>query len=258
MPSRTARIGRATVRVEDDQPTFWARVEAGGWEPGTLCALDGLAGSGDVVLDLGAWVGPITLYAAALGARVIAVEPDPVALAQLRRNVAANPELAPLIRIVPGAIAPQPGRIALGARRKPGDSMSSALLAGSGASTWTSIVVTPAELAAMLPSSGRLVVKLDIEGGEYRLLPAIGPLLARDPALLASFHPLILSETGELDVHGATRAALAPLKGWRGREIGRGDRPLRQGLLPDVVLDAIDVETWLFDPAPPETTQRSR
>jgi hypothetical protein len=61
--------------------------------------------------------------------------------------------------------------------------MSSALLA-KGADTWTAQGVTPAELAAMLRPDERLVIKLDIEGGEYALVPALGPLLEQPGASL--------------------------------------------------------------------------
>lgn len=45
---------------------------------------------GDLFIDVGAHVGSYTVWAAELGARVIAVEPDPGAAAALRRNVEIN------------------------------------------------------------------------------------------------------------------------------------------------------------------------
>jgi FkbM family methyltransferase len=183
----------ATLRVADDQPTFWDKVERGLWEPGTLALLEREIAPGTIFLDLGAWVGPTALYAAALGARVIALEADPAALSQLQRNLAANPDLAARIEVLARAVHASEGQVALGARRKPGDSMSSVLIAP-GAVTWLAETITPAALAARIGTGGRLFIKIDIEGGEYELLPAMGPLLERpDCRALVSFHPGILS-----------------------------------------------------------------
>lgn len=191
MNLRGVKLAGRTIRVNDRQPTFWDRVEAGSWEPGTLLALGALIRPGTAFLDIGAWVGPTALYAAALGARVVAVEADPAALEQLGANLAANPDLAERVTVVPRAAHPVLGRVALGVRRKPGDSMGSVLLAGR-AGGWEAQAATPEDLAAMLAEEA--VVKIDIEGGEYALLPALGPVLARAGAVLVSFHPGILAE----------------------------------------------------------------
>jgi FkbM family methyltransferase len=50
-----------------------------------------LLGPGDLFIDVGANVGVYSLWAADLGARVIAVEPDPLAASRLRENVGLNP-----------------------------------------------------------------------------------------------------------------------------------------------------------------------
>src|SRR3712207_221008 len=100
-------MGNRVIRVADDQPTFWDRVEAGRWEPETLAAIDRLVDHRTTFLDLGAWVGPTALYAAGIARRVVAAEADPAALDQLRRNLAANPGLAARIEVVPRAVHPQ-------------------------------------------------------------------------------------------------------------------------------------------------------
>ena len=229
------------IRTDDDQPTFWDRVEGGRWEPGTLLTLDRLVLPGMVVLDLGAWIGALSLFCALRGAQVVSVEADPAALDQLRRNLAVNPDLAAAITVVPRAVSARPGPIRLGARRKPGDSMSSALLAGS-ATSWSVETVTPGDLPERVAGRGRLLVKLDIEGGEYDLLPALGPVLDLADHLLVSFHPDILRESGGVDPVPPTRAALAPLRRWRAARIGEGG-PEPASCVPE----AIDTpETWLF------------
>jgi FkbM family methyltransferase len=219
---RRITLNGASFNVADDKPTFWDRAAVGTWERGTFVALDQVLEAGTTLLDLGAWVGPITLYAAARGARAIAVEADPAALVQLRANIAANPDLEARIEVVARAVAPQPGTVRMGARRKPGDSMSSALLAGAERS-WDAVAITPGELAGLIEHPVRLAIKLDIEGGEYALMPRMGPLLRRPgTALLLSLHPEILAESHAEDPAAATRAALAPLVHWQAFSIREG------------------------------------
>lgn len=234
MAVRKARLGRATIAVADDQPTFWDHVEAGGWEPATLALYEREVGPGSLVLDLGAWIGPLALYAAALGARVVAVEADPAALDQLGRNLAVNPDLAARITVIPRAVASGAGPVRLGARRKPGDSMSSVLLTDTPRDTpadtrasWTAEAVMPGELVALAQPGERLFAKLDIEGGEYALLPALAPVLDRPGVrLLISLHPAILAEAGVPDPTARALAALRPFERWRAEPVGRhGSHP---------------------------------
>jgi FkbM family methyltransferase len=220
--ARVVRLGGAVVTVADDYPTFWEKANAGRWEPGTLAVMATLLGPGTVFIDLGAWIGPTSLFAAACGARVIAVEADPAALTALRRNIAANPALAERITVVERAVHAQAGTVSFGARRKPGDSMSSTLLAAEASITWSAETVTPAELATMAKPQERPVIKIDIEGGEYQLLPALAPLVAHPAAMVVvSFHPQILAEAQPQDDRAAiSRTALAPFGEWQARRIG--------------------------------------
>jgi FkbM family methyltransferase len=250
MNARPVKIGTRTIAVADDQPTFWEKVAAGAWEPGTLAVIDRFVDEDTAFLDLGAWVGPTALYAAGRANRVIAVEADPAALDQLRRNLGANPELASRIEVIARAVHADPGVITLGARRKPGDSMSSTLLAGT-ARRWHAATVTPEELVSRLDATERLFVKLDIEGGEYALLPAAAALIARAETVLVSFHPTILAQTipDTRDAARRLRDAVRPLAGFTARpltERGAGWRSPAPMLVRLGLLGRLPANEWLF------------
>ena len=212
-PRTVSMRGRRFV-VADDKPTFWDKAEAGQWEPETLAALEDAVTAGCDVLDIGAWVGPTVLFSGALGAgRIVAVEADPRALELLRGNLAANPDLAARVTVVAAAASPDGAPVKLGAARKRGDSMSSALLSAS-ADVWEAPGVTPAALFAELDGEAPLVVKIDIEGGEYALLPALAAILPeRCRKLLVAFHPALLAAAGvgDAEVARRTRAAFEAL-----------------------------------------------
>lgn len=210
-PRRAIAAAGVSFEVADDQRAFWERFARGAWEPATLDTLGRLIDPGTLVLDLGAWVGPTTLYAAARGASVVAVEPDPVAFEQLRHNLGANPDFAGRVEMLFGAAAAVGGEVRLGARREAGDSMASVLLAASGTS-WGAPAITPLELSERVGRPERLVVKMDIEGAEYDLLPALAPLLATPGcALVVSFHPELLGKDATLRM----RKALSGVSHWR-------------------------------------------
>ena len=59
-------------------------------EPSVFRAYDKYLNKDKDFLDIGAWIGPNTLYAAKLSRKVVAIEPDPVAFSFLKKNVEAN------------------------------------------------------------------------------------------------------------------------------------------------------------------------
>lgn len=231
------RLG-VTFRVVDPKETFWDRFEAGTWEPDLIEALRSLVNPSTVFIDVGAWIGPTTLMAAALGAEVIAVEPDPVALYFLKNNIAANEGFANRVRIMPKAVAPRVGGAWLHAPRKGGDSMGTLIRLSEAAERYDVETITPAMLAGMVTDAARAVVKVDIEGAEYSLASHLDPLVnERLVAFMLSFHPeLIRSQRvmGEAQLRARTSRLLEPFQGYR--RIGLDDKggpamPLEQQLL---------------------------
>jgi FkbM family methyltransferase len=128
-------------------------------------------------------------------ARCIAFEPDPVAFAALTRNVAANADApwADRLTIHDCAINKDGASFTLGGSAEGADSMSSGLFPDS-ASQWTVRAMRLPDVLAAHRAPGQMTfVKIDIEGGEYDLLPALRDVLA-DPLVTAfiSFHPQLI------------------------------------------------------------------
>ena len=77
-------------RVAPGNRKFWRKVDAGQWEPETFTVLARCLRADSVYVDVGGWVGPTVLFAAAQGASVYCVEPDPVAYERLLANLRIN------------------------------------------------------------------------------------------------------------------------------------------------------------------------
>jgi FkbM family methyltransferase len=184
---------------------------------------------GDTVLDLGAYAGASSLgFARAVGTsgRVLAVEPDPVSLEALRRNLGDH-GLAQ-VRVVPAAVWDQDGEAPFQAEGCLGSSLGQTLeRAGNLAPVPT---LTLGTLLAEQGISALSFIKMDIEGAETRVLAQALPLL-RDlrPRMVVEPHFV----RGELNT-GQVRAILET-GGFRTGLIDQGlsDYPLVTAHWPD-------------------------
>jgi FkbM family methyltransferase len=208
---QTVRIAGLEFKVRSggERRVFWDRVAAGGWEPQTFSVFRRFLDPGSSCIDIGAWVGPLTLYAAHLARRVHAIEPDPVAHAELAANVAANPTLRDRIALHNQCIAPKPGTVDLYAggmyhseEARFGDSMSGIWPTQScGDQPSQRVDGVPLEdFMANQAITGCSLIKMDIEGGEYSLIPGRWRRLAAHamPTLLVSFHAPEPAQRNEL------------------------------------------------------------
>lgn len=174
---------------------FWKRVNRGDWEPQTFAIFDQHISSNTLFLDIGAWIGSTALYAVQAARKCVAFEPDPVAFTELSRNLAANTgrDWSNRIEIHDCAINPDGQPFTLGGTSEGADSTSSALFPNR-ESQWTVRAMRlPDVLATHRAADEPVFLKIDIEGGEYALIPAVRDIVA-DPKVTAfvSFHPKML------------------------------------------------------------------
>ena len=182
----------------------------GDLETGVQEALRRHVRPGDVVYDIGANLGFMTLVAARLGARVEAFEPLPESAAAVRRSAALNGFTD--VRVHELAVAARSGR----ARFLRVDEGSWSHLADRGRHVRTTGELD-VRVVALDDLRGELappaVVKVDVEGSELAVL-------AGAAALLADARPVLIVETHE------TNAEVAAALEAAGYEISNLDGPL--------------------------------
>jgi FkbM family methyltransferase len=177
------------------------------FEPETFALFDREIGPEDVVLDVGAWIGPTCLYLARKAKRVIALEPDPAAFRVLKANLQLNP-WATNLTITNIALADRTGPTPFGGNGDLGNSQSTLLVrdpqwvahAEADAHQWHRGAqvgvqgMTIEDLAQQVDLDGCTFVKMDIEGGEWLVLPAMAAWLrAIRPRMALSIHWKTLS-----------------------------------------------------------------
>lgn len=160
---------------------YWDAYESGSWNVADTEALDHLCYPGSWFIDVGAWVGPMTLYAAALGSKVLAIEPDPVArlnlIANVRKNRFHKRVLISADAIVEGPLGEKEMRRVVPIEGgEYGDGMSHL---GTTGTAWVRANTISNILEQNRISEEDIwLTKIDVEGYERRLMPTLGPWLA--------------------------------------------------------------------------------
>ena len=180
-------LGGVPFRLDPYHSKFWRRASAGAWEPETFAVLDAHLSDEADYLDIGAWIGPTVLYAAKKARHVWAFEPDATAF----RHLAWNIELNGLSNVsaLPVALSDRSGIARMASfGGEAGDSMTS-LLNAEAAGGVDVVTLDWADFGRDADLSAVSLVKMDVEGAEFGLLPALLPWLrAQRPALYLSTH----------------------------------------------------------------------
>jgi FkbM family methyltransferase len=181
-----------TMRFDPQHASFWAAFRDRRWEPQTLEILARHLNATSVYYDIGAWIGPTVVFAAQRSKTVFAFEPDPVAYRYLLENITNNSLTN--VRAFNLAVAATAGVSEIHSfGSKLGDSMSSLLPHAEGSSGWPVTRVTIDTVVSELGCAPPDFMKIDIEGGEFELLPALRSHLERwKPIVYLSLHAPVL------------------------------------------------------------------
>ncbi len=182
------------------------------WESNTFHIFDYYKNNKEgVYIDIGSWIGPTVLYCANIYNKVIAIEPDPIALIKLKKNMSVNNFNN--IALVEKGLSFNNGTSLFGGNGILGNSESTLLIANKkdylsypGRHTKvhkhnqivnikTITIETLIEEQNINPKHISLI-KMDIEGGEKIVVPALINFLNKyKPVFYISLHRCFLRET---------------------------------------------------------------
>lgn len=163
---QTVRHRSRTWQIVDENPhTAWVIEQLPTWETDTFDTIDDYM-RGGVFLDVGAWIGLFTLYAAPSAEWVHAFEPDPVACEMLRRNITMN--RITNVTVHEKAVWDHDGTVTLRCNEMLGDSMTGPTRSGEGLKV---PCVGPDTLRGL--ASNVDLVKIDTEGSEAVIVPGL-------------------------------------------------------------------------------------
>lgn len=186
--------------VVEGNESDWLIMQDGTWESETFQILNTFVRPNDTMLDMGAWIGPISLYCAGRVKKCYSFEPDPVAFKIFTRNISLNQHLVDKIQPMNMAITTDGQPVRLYSRHSHGDSGSSLLKRVKSVNDFVDVPSTTFQNFINTNNLTRIdFIKMDVEGSEFSLLPQMAPYLAsHKPTMLVSFHHHILCESLEL------------------------------------------------------------
>jgi FkbM family methyltransferase len=150
----------------------------GGYEPPTQLLIEKTLRPGDLFIDVGAHWGFYTLQAATHPAgaiRAIAIEPDPTNVSILHDNVIRN-SVEQVVFVLSAACGDVSDIAPLVSNTTMGHNIGG--IYGAGPVKWVSVVTLDAVLAKFSPAEPRLIIKIDAEGFEPRIVTGARAILA--------------------------------------------------------------------------------
>ena len=183
----STRLFGRRMRLDPARMEFWRATRRGFWEPETIALLTRVLRPHDVYLDAGAWIGPTVLCAAPRCTTVYCIEPDRYAYESLLMNIRLNG----LNNVVPFhlALSDRDGMARMASTGTLGDTMTSLLARQEGKQVLTVPCLSWSSFLDCFHPEVITVMKIDIEGAEFMLLPAMREYLSRNkPVLYLSTH----------------------------------------------------------------------
>lgn len=198
----------AIAPLRPESSKFWRKAALGRWEADTFSFIRRQVTKDTTFVDVGAWIGPMSLYASRLAGRVLSFEPDPVAYRELEANLRLNAQNAAIYN---AGVDTAEGHLVLYAPNGLGRSITSSF-AAEGAEEIRVPTMTFARISAAIGKAHDVAVKVDIEGHEYKVADDLVTFVRRHHAALhISVHPRTFYENARLRAgrYAARRATLA-------------------------------------------------
>lgn len=189
------RSGSFWVDLDNDPygEDFWKNIESRRYEPDTVGFLEDNLTSKSTFMDIGAANGAMTIIAALLGSEVVSYEPDPTMFDVLKRNLELNPVVKGKVTLSNSGISNKPSTLEFSANAD--STILSSIVVGTTKSKGqlVSIQGLPEEINRVhLDKTKKLVVKMDIEGAEWRILNdehVLKSLKENHATVLLAVHP---------------------------------------------------------------------
>ena len=198
-----------TFLVSDShaQNNFFTHADFSFWENETFYVLEYYKNhKKSLYLDIGAWIGPTVLYSANIYNKVIAIEPDPVAIKVLKDNISLNNHTN--ITLVEKGLSGNNGQSIFGGNGVLGNSASSLIIANinyelqkgfaEGLDHTFTTVIDTMTIDTLIKEQNInpediSLIKMDIEGGEIIVVPHLKNFLQEfKPVLYISLHYFFL------------------------------------------------------------------
>lgn len=197
------------ISNDDEFSKKWFSTRYESWEKDTFHILEHYKNHKEgIYIDIGAWIGPTVLYSANIYKKVVAIEPDPVALLRLKQNINAN--TFDNITLVEKGLSSKNGVSEFGGNGALGNSESTLLIANKedylsydGRHTQrhkhdeivTIETITIEHLINEVNINPEHIslIKMDIEGGEKIVVPSLVDFLRKyKPVFYISLHRCFL------------------------------------------------------------------
>ena len=195
MTIKTVRSKFGTFKVELSGDfygdNYWDKIEDGSYEPDTLNFLSYFVDNNTDFMDVGVANGAMSILSSLLGARVIGYEAMPGICNVAIQNVALN-ELQSSITIKNKAISNQRGNITLSQTSNPSILSSITFSGNENDSSNLEVVSLIDEIVGFHVQSRDLIIKVDIEGAEWKLFndkKVLDILQAHKAVVLLAIHP---------------------------------------------------------------------
>lgn len=187
------KIDDIKLRCNPEDLDFWSSVNRRAWEPETFTILAHFLKPEFTYFDLGAWIGPTVIYAAQKCKKVFCFEPDLVAYECLLKNIRLNN----IRNVVPFnlALSNHNGIFKMASLGgKFGDSTTS-LLQGDAVDAMDAPCLSWNAIVDLFDIKKIDFMKMDIEGGEFSLLPDIKDYLTEhNTTLYLSTHQFLFEK----------------------------------------------------------------